>query len=280
MNGINFWKLQASGNDFVLIDCRKDKWTKSKYVKFTQKVCDRKFGIGADGVLVVEKSKKADFKMRIFNADGSEAEMCGNGSRCFAFWVTKYALKKDKAELNFETIAGMISAVVIRKKKENECEVKIGLSDPFGLEIDTKLKVANKTVKVNFVNTGVPHAVVEVKNIEKVDIKTLGAAIRYHDYFAPAGTNVNFVQIVKKDKVLVRTYERGVEDETLSCGTGTCASAIVAGLKDKHEKKAYKMNVISRSNEHLKVDFLKDGDKISNVWLDGKAYEVFSGKTS
>lgn len=273
----DFWKVQASGNDFVLIDCRDKKWTKTKYENFTKKICDRKFGIGGDGILVVEESKKADFKMRIFNADGSEAEMCGNGSRCFAFWVVKYVLKEDVADITFETIAGTISASVKMSKNGQACDVKIGLSDPTGLAIDTKLKVLDHNMKISFVNTGVPHAVVEVKDIEKIDIKEMGAAIRYHDYFAPAGTNVNFIQRIKDNKILVRTYERGVEDETLSCGTGTCASAIIAALTGEKEKSVYKVNVTSRSQEHLKVEFTKEGTKLCKVFLDGKAYEVFHG---
>lgn len=277
---IEFWKVQASGNDFVLIDCRDNKWSDEKYVEFTKNVCDRKFGVGGDGILVVENSDKADFTMRIFNADGSEAEMCGNGSRCFAFWVVKYILKKDTADITFETIAGIIKASVVMQEAKTSCDVKIGLSDPEGLELDTELEVEGTKIKVNFLNTGVPHAVVELDDIEDLDIKKMGAAIRYHDYFAPAGTNVNFIQVQSEDKILVRTYERGVEDETLSCGTGTCASAIIAALKNQAEKTDYNMNITSRSQEHLKVDFKRDGDKIYDVQLDGLAYEVFSGKTS
>ena len=276
---MQFWKVQASGNDFVLIDGREKKQSTSAYKTLTKKVCDRKFGIGADGLLVVESSKKADCRMRIFNADGSEAEMCGNGARCFAFWVTKHIVKKQKIAFTFETLAGIICAEVdLGAKPSNSCKVKIGLSDPKGLALDAKVKVGKDTLPVDFVNTGVPHAVIFVKDIEKVDVKGVGAAVRYHKHFAPAGTNVNFVQATSPDAILIRTYERGVEEETLSCGTGTCAASIITALRLQGERDMYRMSITARSGEVLKVDFTKDeqGTHV-DVWMQGTAYEVFSG---
>lgn len=279
---MQFWKVQASGNDFVLIDGRAKKQSTAAYKTMAKKVCDRKFGIGADGLLVVEKSKKADFTMRIFNADGSEAEMCGNGARCFAFWVVKYIVKKQQIAFTFETIAGIICADVdLGAKPSDSCMVKIGFSDPKAMAFDAKIKVGKDTINVDFVNTGVPHAVIFVKDIEKVDVKGIGAAVRYHKHFAPAGTNVNFVQVRKPHDILIRTYERGVEDETLSCGTGTCAASIVTALRQQGARALYRMSVTARSGEVLKVDFTKDetGAPV-DVWMQGKAYEVFTGTVS
>jgi len=276
---MQFWKVQASGNDFVLIDGREKKQSTSALKTFAKKVCDRKFGIGADGLLVVERSKKADFTMRIINADGSEAEMCGNGARCFAFWVTKHIIKQPTIAFTFQTIAGIICADVdMGKKPTDSCTVSIGLSDPKGLALDAKVKVGKDTLPVDFVNTGVPHAVLFVRDIDNVDVKGVGAAIRYHKHFAPAGTNVNFVQAIAPDEILIRTYERGVEDETLSCGTGTCAASIITALRLQGERDIHCMSVIARSGEVLKVDFTKDetGAPV-DVWMKGKAYEVFTG---
>ncbi len=274
MEKIEFYKLQASGNDFILLDNSKAKFSSAFCKKFARKYCSRKLGIGADGVLVIQPSKKALFRMRIFNADGSEAEMCGNGARSAGLW----ACLTGKKDIKFETEAGIIEAKV--KGKGSRAFVKIKTSAPFGLKLDLPLKVSGRKIKVNFINTGVPHAVIFVQGLEKIDVDKIGREIRFHKQFKPAGTNVNFVEIKGKDTLSVRTYERGVEAETLACGTGSIASAIISWFKLNpriRQKKAVRLSVRTMSKDVLKVtfDLLK---RIDNVWLEGKAYLVYKGK--
>ena len=272
-----FWKVQASGNDFILIDCRNDKWPRSKYSRFAKQYCSRKVNVGADGILVVEGSKKANLRMRIFNADGSEAEMCGNGSRCFALWVTKYIMKKNKCSVKFDTAAGMIEANV-DATDENAADVRVRLSDPAALSRDFSMVLSGRKTNVSFVNTGVPHAVIFTENLDTVNVQKRGYEVRHHKKFYPAGTNVNFVQMLRQDTIKIRTYERGVEDETLSCGTGTCASAIIAALSIDDSKHQYKMKVLTRIGEELTVEFRKEPDgKICDVWFCGKTFIVYEG---
>ncbi|MDP2941715.1 MAG: diaminopimelate epimerase [Candidatus Omnitrophota bacterium] len=231
MKAIKFTKMVASGNDFVVIQgqCEAkrslpegDKATSHKLL--ARKICDRKYGVGADGLLLLEKSKVADVRMRIFNADGSEAEMCGNGARCVALYVSHKVTRSQGHKLRIETRAGVIAAEV---KKE---QVKIKLTDPRNIKLDIPIKVGNRNIKVNFINTGVPHTVVFVEGLEKISVPALGRQIRFHRCFASAGTNVDFVEAISNDSIQVRTYERGVEDETLACGTGSVASALVFAL--------------------------------------------------
>jgi len=274
MEKIEFYKLQASGNDFILLDNSKAEFSSAFCKKFAKKYCSRKLGIGADGVLVIQPSKKALFKMRIFNADGSEAQMCGNGARSAGLWACLAGGK----DIKFETQAGIIEAKV--KGKGSRALVKIKIPAPFGLKLDLGLKVSGRKVKVNFVNTGVPHTVIFVQGLEKIDVDKIGREIRFHKQFKPAGTNVNFVEIKGKNTLSVRTYERGVEAETLACGTGSIASAIISWFKLNprlRQKKAVRLSVRTKSKDILTVtfDLLK---RIDNVWLEGKAYLVYTGK--
>jgi len=281
-----FYKLQASGNDFILIENSKLQAAGCRPQAFAKKYCERKLGIGADGLLVIEPSKKCDFKMRVFNSDGSEAEMCGNGARCAALWAAQTrddifvgtSRRKTKDDIEFETKAGTIEAQVKGEK------VRIKISDPFGLKLNVPLKVLGRNVKVNFINTGVPHTVIFVESLDKIDINNIGRAIRCHKKFSPKGTNVNFVEIKNSNSVKVRTYERGVEDETLACGTGAAASAIVSVIGyrlsvigDKLKSHRYKMEVLTMSKEALTVYFDIDNEKINDVWLKGKAHFVYKG---
>lgn len=219
---IPFSKINGSGNDFVLIDGRKGEMDGFDLSAFAKKVCDRSRSVGADGLIVIVPSKKADFKWRFFNADGSHADMCGNGGRCAArFAATR---KIAGRSMTFETGAGIVHADVLART------VKLQMTKPYGLLLDEKLTASGKKVTYSFLNTGVPHAVVFVDDIAKADVAGLGRVLRHHKAFAPKGTNVNFAQW--KDGVLhVRTYERGVEGETLACGTGSVASAIMAAVK-------------------------------------------------
>ena len=274
MNKVEFYKLQDSGNDFILLDNLnvKNKPSATFYRKFAKKYCSRKLGIGADGLLVIEPSKKASFKMRIFNADGSEARMCGNGACSVGLW----AHTRKKKNINFETEAGIIKVKIEGKGKS--VRVKIKTSLPFGLRMD--LPLSGCKMKVNFINTGVPHAVIFVEGLGKIDIDKIGRKVRFHKQFKPAGTNVNFVEIKGKNSLSIRTYERGVEAETLACGTGTIASAIISWFKLNprlRAKKAVSISVKTKSGDVLKVTF-DVGRKISNVWLEGEAYLVYKGE--
>lgn len=281
---MKFTKMVAAGNDFIVIDNRVLKIaTKEKLAALSRKVCQRTFGVGADGLLVVERSRKADVRMRIFNADGSEAEMCGNGSRCFALWYAR-SLKKTNASLAIETLAGTIHAQV-----QGE-QVKVNLTAPHSLRLDVPvsglagISGATRTLKANFINTGVPHAVIFVENVDLVDVNNLGRQVRYHKAFAPAGTNVNFVEMLNKHFIEIRTYERGVEAETLACGTGSVASALIAGYKIAAAAavrplgaQQLAVDVQTRSGQVLKIYFTLQKTKFSDVWLEGKAESICEG---
>src|SRR5438132_978780 len=208
---LRFTKMNGAGNDFVIVDNRDGNLALDR--EAIARLCDRHRGIGADGLLAVEPAQNgADFRMRYYNADGGEAEMCGNGARCFARFAQKLTGKHDA--VSFETIAGKITAEFIGDY------VRLAMSEPQDLQLNQELDLKLENVVVHSVNTGVPHAVVVVEDLENVAVARLGAAIRYHDHFAPKGTNVNFVKQLDAQTIAIRTYERGVEGETLAGGTG------------------------------------------------------------
>jgi len=269
MAKIKFTKMQAAGNDFIVLDNKGGKLGQliKDFSKFTQAVCPRKTAVGADGVLVLEGSSEGVFKMRIINPDGSEVTMCGNGARCAALYA--FTRKWAKGDFLMETGAGMLKAFVAKDR------IKLKMTDPEGLILNKTLKVGETNLNVHFLNTGVPHVVYFVENIDDYPVKEIGASIRYHDVFQPEGTNANFVKVIEEGKIKVRTYERGVEDETLACGTGSVASAIISGLAENVKAP---VEVVTLSGEILKVYFSKSGDKISDVYLEGPAKIVFEGE--
>lgn len=261
MKLIDFTKMSASGNDFVIVKDR----LRSKILHpqiLAKKICHRKYGVGADGLLLLGKSKLADIKMRIFNPDGSEAQMCGNGARCTALYLAK-------RNVNIETKAGIIIS------KINGNKVKIRLTNPKDIKLDIPIKFGSRNLKVNFINTGVPHIVIFVEGLDKIDAVDIGRFLRFHKKFAPKGTNVNFIEVLGKNSFEIRTYERGVEYETLACGTGSVASALILALKTNVGNK---IKVHTKGGEILTVYFAYSGDKFSNVWLEGEARIVFKGK--
>jgi len=265
---IEFTKMVASGNDFVVVEA--SRLGKSKTVKLKDlaiHICDRKYGVGADGLLILEKSNKADIKMRIFNPDGSEPRMCGNGVRCTALYSAQ-----GKKRLNIDTKAGVVEANV------NKGRVKIKMTKPKDIKLDLPIKIAPRArpVKVNFINTGVPHTVIFVEGLDRIDIVDIGRRIRFYKIFQPAGTNVDFVQIIDDNNIRIRTYERGVEDETLACGTGAVASALLYAIRYTLYAK-HKVDVHTKSGEVLGVEFEKVNGKFKNVWLEGKARIVHTG---
>jgi len=254
--------MVASGNDFVVLEFSSSRVLELK--DLARKICDRKFGAGADGLLVLEKSKIADIKMHIFNPDGSEAEMCGNGAHCAVSYL-------GKSNVKIETKAGIIEGKFDKEK------VRIKLSDPGNLKLDLPIKINNRLLHVNFINTGVPHTVIFVEALDKIEVVNLGRQIRFHKKFMPAGTNVDFVEVLDFGSIKIRTYERGVEDETLACGTGSVASALITNLKLK-TKSFGKINVQTKSGEILKVYFNRMDNYFRNVWLEGKAKTVYKGE--
>lgn len=267
--GIFFTKLVASGNDFILIDNVSGELDllRTDYSALAKDICRRRLSAGADGILVLEKSEKANFKMRIINPDGSEAEMCGNGARCAAFYASCNGFGSD---IVMETGAGLIGARI------NSGNVKLKMGDPKEIKLDIKLGVGKDLVTVHHVNTGVPHAVHIVDDLQNFQVHDFGKKIREHTVFSPKGTNVDFVGDIKKSSASLRTYERGVEAETLSCGTGTVASALVLGLLGQVESPV-KMG--TRGGETLTVYFtILPGHVVKDVYLEGPARKVYEGK--
>jgi diaminopimelate epimerase len=280
--------MSGSGNDFILIDNRFGAITHEEIAPFIQKVCARGLSVGADGLILIETSKKADFAWRYYNADGGEAEMCGNGSRCAARFAHLNGIV-SKPEMRFETLAGIIEAEV----KGDRARVK--LTDPSDLRLDLKVQLAGKEYVGHFLNTGVPHLVIPVDDVEKTDVMTLGRSGRNHALFAPKGTNVNFASIGGRESeiksgtpsspspgtrlpapiVYIRTYERGVEGETLACGTGAVATALVLGALGRSRSP---VSLMTRGGILLTVDYSWDGKVFSNVHLEGDAKVVFVGE--
>jgi diaminopimelate epimerase len=264
---VPFMKMSGSGNDFILIDHREPFLKEDRLKDFVQKVCRRRVSVGADGLILIERSKKADFKWRFYNADGSEPEMCGNGGRCAA----RFAFLKGIAgpSLKFEALAGILSAQVDGNR------VKLEMTKPFGLKFDEILLVNGEKEVFSFINTGVPHAVLFKEDIEKVDIVKIGRAIRRHSHFAPAGTNVNFVRVEKGASLSVRTYERGVEDETLACGTGVVASALIAAFKGLVESP---VSVKTKGGDVLRVYFEIEGREVKRVFFEGDVHMIYEAE--
>jgi len=263
---IPFYKMSGSGNDFILIDNRDGVYDGFKTPAFVSAVCARGVAIGADGLIFIEKADNCDYKWCFYNSDGSDAEMCGNGARCAARFAV---LNKIAGENHcFETTAGVIRAEV------KGAVVKIRLSEPADLKTDIRLAVDKTTLNLSSINTGVPHVIVPVADIDSAPVKSLGRKIRFHEAFQPAGTNVNFVATDPDGMVHVRTYERGVEDETLACGTGAVAAALVTAALGETVSP---VRVRTRSNEVLTV-YVEDAQPpFKTVFLEGAARVVYTG---
>ena len=267
MKKISFAKMVATGNDFIVVDNRGRKLNNLK--SLAQKLCNRKIGIGADGLLVIEKSKRADVKMRIFNPDGSEPEMCGNGARCFALYAGRHGLNKNRFRI--QTKSGILDAQIAKHSI-----VKIKMTDPKNIKQDIALKINKRNMKVSFINTGVPHAVIFVSGLDKIGIVDIGRDIRFHKRFLPKGANVDFIEVVSSNVIKMRTYERGVEDETLACGTGAVASAIILDLKLAKKNGKKTVNVVTKGGK-LKIYFTRTNHVVKDTWLEGEAKIVYKG---
>ena len=262
--------MNGAGNDFVVLDNRKN--SLSLEGRDIARLCDRHRGVGADGLLAVEPAEgSADFRMRYYNSDGGEAEMCGNGARCFARFAARL-MGSHPDTISFETQAGLITAVL-----EGEL-VTLEMGRPQDHRDPQSLTLGDSSHQVHFINTGVPHAVVFVSEVEKIDVQILGSALRWHTAFSPKGTNANFAQVIAPDTLLLRTYERGVEGETLACGTGVCATALLHAVETGAESP---IHVKVRGGDTLRVDFQKNPDgSFAAAKLTGPADFVFEGTIS
>jgi diaminopimelate epimerase len=273
---INFWKMHGLGNDYIVIDNRDGKIAEDQATDVAKRLCERRFSVGADGVLLVYNSRTADVRMRIFNADGSEAEMCGNGIRCFAKFCYENGVVK-KAEFNVETLAG-IRHVWLTQKDDAVELVKVNMGSAnwerknlpmkgTGQCINEDLRIDDdETYKITCLSMGNPHCVIFVENVSEFPVEYIGPMIETHEMF-PNRTNVGFVQVLNKKEVKVRVWERGC-GETLACGTGACAAVAAANRLGKVANKVT-VNVLGGD---LQVDVAE------SVFLSGAAEKVFEGK--
>jgi len=264
---ISFTKMSGAGNDFIIIDHRKPFLAENDMGKLARLICRRKFSVGADGLILIEDDPHADFRWRFYNADGSLAEMCGNGARCAA----RFAHDRGIAPLNmrFQTVAGIIEAEIVDR------EVKIKMPRPLNIRLDQHVMINNIEHRLHHINTGVPHVVGFVDNIKDAPVKDIGRFIRNHAMYEPAGTNVNFVQMIGP-QLYVRTYERGVEGETMACGTGAVAAALIAALT---RKAVSPVQIITAGGDRLIVYFtMGDDGQTDNIYLEGPAHFIYDGQ--
>ena len=266
MDPIPFYKMSGAGNDFIIIDNRKPIVTNANLTDFIRSVCRRKLSAGADGLILIETSESCDFRWRFFNSDGSKAEMCGNGARCAARFAHMNGIAGTT--LSFETEAGVIHARISQDR------VKVKMPDSSDLKLAYPLALSDRSLEISSINTGVPHVVVMVEQIDNVEVVALGKEIRFHPDFAPAGTNANFVYRSKPNEIMVRTYERGVEEETLACGTGAIASAIISACQlDMNSP----IDVQTRSGAYLTIHFSEEAGQFNDVLMEGDARVIYTG---
>ena len=262
---IAFWKMHGAGNDFILTDDRTLTFP-ARDQAWLARLADRRRGVGCEGIILIQPSSKADFRMRFFNPDGGEVEMCGNGARCVARLAADIGAAGPA--MTIDTLAGILKAERVGER------VRLGMTDPRDWRLGRTLAIHGDSLAYGFVNSGVPHVVVPVTHIESIDVARLGAAIRYHADFAPAGTNANFIEPTGPDSLRIRTYERGVEGETLACGTGIVAAALVAGRLGLVRPPVF---VTTAGGDVLEVDYRGADDAIRHVTLLGPAEYAFEG---
>lgn len=261
----SFAKYVGCGNDFILFDNRLQ--TFPTFPSLIQRLCQRQNGIGADGLLLLENSTKADFRLRIFNADGSEAEMCGNGLRCFVKWLIHLGFQSPLYHI--EVMQDILTA------KQTDNAICIHMGSPQSVQWDISLRFEHQFLRIHSLNIGVPHAVLFFEDIENINLLKLGAYIRNYSLWAPKGTNLTVVQKMDHQKLKIRTYERGVEGETLACGTGAAAAALSAARQNGFSSP---IMIQTRSGEELKIEFSFENQKFSNVTLTGSAECTFRGE--
>ncbi len=279
MENISFVKMSGAGNDFILFD-KKNYPALKLDAKVIKKLCDRRNGIGADGIITISDNGKYDFLMEYFNADGSTGSLCGNGSRC----AIKFA--KITGRLKSEDVNFLSNDKAYKGKIINNEKIKFFFNDIEDLKLDICIDAYNQKIKANYLNTGSPHVVINIndilnsqtviENLDNVPVFEIGKEIRYLKEFSPGGTNVNFIMI-RDNKVYLRTYERGVENETFACGTGAAASAVIASLKYGISSP---VNLVTKGGDELIVDFVLHQNKIKELALTGPAKITFTGEIS
>ncbi|MFA6542825.1 MAG: diaminopimelate epimerase [Limisphaerales bacterium] len=264
---LDFTKMNGAGNDFILADNRAG--TVRLTPEQVARLCHRQRGIGADGLMLLVPctSGQADWAWEFWNSDGSRAEMCGNGARCFARYIQRLTGAKDR--VTFETVAGVITATFQGER------VTVNLTPPHSLRLSEQISLSIGPTTVHSLNTGVPHAVIFVPDADKAMVHQLGAEVRNHAHFKPKGTNVNFAQVLGPNHIRVRTYERGVEGETLACGTGVSAAAMIASRVQGFTSP---VKVLVQGGDTLEVSFKSSGETFSDVRLNGPADFAFVGQ--
>ena len=267
---LNFIKMTGAGNDFVMVDNRDLSLSELLTREMIAAFCDRRFGIGADGLIAAEPAQAGgDVRMRYYNSDGGEAEMCGNGARCFTAFYSLLS-EGEVSEVTFETMAGLVKGVI-----NDDSSVTIQLTAPKDMKLNALAASETVPAPVHFINTGVPHAVAFLPSVKDIDIRRCGAFLRYHEAFAPAGTNANFATVLSPQHLQLRTYERGVEDETLACGTGMTATALLhAALTGASSP----ISLDVAGGDTLSVAFTRTPEGgFTDVTLTGPAAVVFYG---
>jgi diaminopimelate epimerase len=267
---IHFYKMTGAGNDFIFIDNRNDLVDADRCGDFVRAACRRKLSVGADGVVLIENDPEVDFKWRFFNSDASEAEMCGNAARCAVRFAYLTGIV-HKPKVVFRTLPGMIQGEIL------DPGVKVQMTDPHSLEPDLHLEGDGHAFVFDFIDTGVPHAVCFFNNeseLKAVDVACRGKTFRFHPHFQPAGANINFACVLNAHQMIVRTYERGVEGETLACGTGVTASVLTAAVRDRV---ASPVEVRTQGGQSLTIHFERNANnnKFKRVFMEGEARVVY-----
>lgn len=264
---IRFWKYSASANDFVLLDNRDGSWD-GVVSELARRMCLRRFSVGADGLILMGLSDLSDVRVRYFNPDGKEFQTCGNGGRCAARFASHHILQKSS--LTMETNQGTVEAEILEKT------VIVSFIPPTGIQLGVNLEVDGRIYRGHFVQLGDPHFVIPFGDVDSMDFRPIARRIRHHPNFSPAGTNVHFIEIRSRQEIRIRSFERGVEDETLACGSG-CISAAVSifscGLVDPP------VTLLPQSGIPLTVHFNRDG-KLFDLALEGDARRIYEGELS
>jgi diaminopimelate epimerase len=263
---IPFTKMSGAGNDFVVVDNTRGQF-KIDWSAFAKVLCERHYGVGADGLLVLAPSSEADFTMFYYNADGSSGGMCGNGGRCCVLLAHEQGIEHD--DISFEALGYLYRATFTGDG------IRLAMKDPEHIRRGILVHTSAGKFICHAVDTGSPHVVTFVDDLDKIDVVTTGRELRGHNEFMPEGANVDFVKVLGKDAIAIRTYERGVEAETLACGTGSIAAALIAALERGVPSP---VTVHTRSGGILRVGFKMDGEKLTSIYLEGHACIVFSAK--
>ena len=273
MRSIPVVKMSGTGNDFLMVDNRKGLLKEEEMAPLARAACPRRVSAGADGVILVDpaKSNGHEYRMRIFNADGSEAEMCGNGSRCCAVFARQIGAA-DRTQV-IETVAGTLHA----ETADDGLSAKVQLSEPDTMMVREAVSVLGESLTLYSMDTGVPHAILFVDDVAGVDVCKQGSAIRHHETYKPKGTNADFVQLLGKNAIALHTYERGVEDETLACGTGACAAAIITALVHGYTP-PIRVRVASGDTLTIHFDPNRDAKTSSRPYLEGAVTTVYKGE--